>query len=186
MGPDEKMKSSFTREKSAHTTKLPINVADLRQRLGERRSEPIHALLPTHVVVQSRTTQEPVIGEVVIESIERGVAVTGVVEFTWEADCRRCLEIVQRKQQVEIDEIFQIDAPDDSDLIDFDGQQIDLLPVIRDAVVLSLPLAPLCDDGCAGPDPSRYPAATEQGWDSAPAVPDPRWAALDQLKPSES
>ncbi len=163
-------------------TKLPVYVGDLRQRLGEQRTEPVDVVLPTAVVVQSRTTSDPVVGEVLIESIERGVSVTGVVTFVWEADCRRCLEIVQRTQEVEIDEIFQVDAPGDSELIDFDGQQIDLLPVVRDAVVLSLPLAPLCGPGCEGPDPSRYPAEIEGQRVLVEKGPDPRWAALDGLQ----
>jgi uncharacterized protein len=60
-----------------------------------------------------------------------------------------------------------------------DGDLIDFEPVVRDAVVLSLPLSPLCRDDCpglcsvcgerlagAGPD-HRHDDAV-----------DPRWAAL--------
>lgn len=88
---------------------------------------------------------------------------------------------------VEIDEIFQIDAPEDSDLLDFDGDQIDLLPLVREAVLFSLPLAPLCREECAGPDPDRYPAQSfddfleAQAGQRAAAGGDPRWAALDDL-----
>lgn len=165
--------------------KIPVFVGDLRRRLGEQRTERVDVVLPTAVVVQSRTTSAPVTGEVVIESIERGVSVTGHVAFEWEADCRRCLGMVQRLQEVEIDEIFQTGAPDDSELIDFDGQQIDLLPIVRDAVVLSLPLAPLCASGCVGPDPSRYPAEVEGQRVPAEKGLDPRWAGLSDLNLGE-
>jgi len=170
-------------------TRLLVNVADLRRRLGQRRNETVYLRLARQTVVGSRTTDHQVVGEVVVESIERGVSVFGRVRFQWEGDCRRCLEVTGGALDVEIAEIFQVGAPEDSDLIDLDGDQIDLVPVVRDAVVLSLPLAPLCRDDCAGPDPDRYPARTEAELEAeasaAEPEPDPRWAALDQLRRSD-
>ena len=171
---------------TATPAKILVNVADLRRRLGQRRDEEVHVRLPRQKVVGSSTTDDPVIGQVTVESIERGVSVTGSVSFGWEGDCRRCLELTGGEAEVNIDVIFQIDAAEDSELIRFDGDQIDLVPIVRDAVMLSLPLVPLCGDDCAGPDPDRYPAMTvEQSEqlkaDEAAAEPDPRWAALDQL-----
>jgi uncharacterized protein len=49
--------------------------------------------------------------------------------------------------------------------------------MIRDAVVLNLPQAPLCRPECLGPDPERFPAIVEvQG----PV--DRRWEALSELR----
>ena len=169
--------------------RLTINVADLRRRLGQRRTEPVDIRLARQTVVGSRTTDRAVVGEVVVESIERGVSVCGQVRFAWEGDCRRCLEVTEGEFEIEIVEIFQVDAPEDSELLDLQGDQIDLVPIVRDAVVLSLPLAPLCRDDCAGPDPDRYPARTEVDLENEAAaerIPDPRWAALDELKLDES
>ena len=171
--------------------KLLINVADLRRRLGQRRVEDVEIQLGPQSVVGSRTTDEPVRGQITVESIERGVSAYGQVRFLWEGDCRRCLEVTGAHIDVDIHEIFQVDAPEDSELIDFDGIQIDLVPVVRDAVVLSLPLAPLCRDDCAGPDPDRYPAVTEdererERAEEAANTPDPRWAALEGLDLADS
>lgn len=171
--------------------RLVVNVADLRRRLGQRRNEPIEVRLARQTVVAASTTEAPVTGEVVVESIERGVSVVGGVRFGWEGECRRCLEITGGELDVDIDEIFQIEAPEDSELLPLVGEQVDLVPLVREAVVLSLPLAPLCRDDCSGPDPDRYPALTEEGLaeaeaeaDAAAGGPprDPRWAALDQLQ----
>lgn len=166
--------------------RIPINVADLRRRLGQRRVETVELILAQRVVVGSRTVRHPVVGSLTIESIERGVSATGSVTFRWEGDCRRCLEVVEGELEVDIDEIFQIGAPEGSDLIDLDGEQIDLVPIIRDAVALSLPLAPLCGDDCAGPDPDRYPAVPAEVHEAAERPPDPRWAALDRLDLDDS
>ncbi|MGI9595322.1 MAG: YceD family protein [Acidimicrobiales bacterium] len=167
--------------------RIVVNVADLRRRLGQRRVEPIEVRLAQQRVVGSRTTSESVRGEVIVESIERGVSTLGRVSFTWEGDCRRCLELTGGRLEIDIAEIFQIDAPDDSELIKLEGDQIDLVPVVRDAVLLSLPLVPLCRDDCAGPDPDRYPAMTVAEIEQLKAAetadtPDPRWAALEQLR----
>ncbi len=173
------------------TRHLTIGVIDLRRRLGERMTVDIDVVLPPLAVVASHSLDhEAVTGSVVLDSIERGVSVLGSVTFDWEGDCRRCLEPVVGRSTVPIDELFQVDAPDDSDLIDFDGEQIDLLPLVRDAVLIGLPLAPLCRPDCAGPDPERYPTLTADEWErdaanraEPEAVPvDPRWAALTELE----
>lgn len=175
--------------------RLLVNVADLRRRLGQRRTEPIEVRLARQTVVAASTTDAPVTGEVTVESIERGVSVRGGVRFGWAGECRRCLEVTGGELDVDIDEIFQVDAPEDSELLPLVGDQIDLVPLVREAVVLSLPLAPLCREDCPGPDPDRYPAMTEEGLADAEATDraedggaadgpprDPRWAVLDQLQ----
>ena len=60
-----------------------------------------------------------------------------------------------------------------------DGEHIDLEPVVRDAVLLALPLAPLCADDCAGPAPDAVPYRAAGGRAHLPL--DPRWAALRDL-----
>lgn len=166
--------------------KLPVSVSELRRRLGQRQTEPIHVVLAPLNVVSTHTTSQPVEGEVVIESIERGVSVTGSVRFAWGGECRRCLETTGSTMEVEIDEIFQVDAPEDSEILDFDGDQIDLLPLVKEAVVFNLPLAPLCREDCPGPDPDRYPAQLYDDFVETQAKEravegDPRWGALDDL-----
>lgn len=173
-------------DRPAGTRRIIIGVGDLRRRLGERSTVPIDVLLPSVEVIASVSNSErPVVGEVVIESIERGVSVLGAVDFEWSADCRRCLEPVVGDAHVSIDEIYQIDAPPDSDVLDLEGDQIDLLPLVRDAVLVGLPLAPLCREECVGPDPERFPAKTIDEVEAAAALAepeaDPRWSALDQL-----
>lgn len=179
------------RQERTRPARLLVNVADLRRRLGQRRLEPIEVHLARETVVSSSTLDVPVTGEVTIESIELGVSVLGGVRFGWEGECRRCLEITGGELHVEIDEIFQVGADDDSELLPLEGDQIDLVPIVREAVVLSLPLAPLCRDDCPGPDPDRYPALTEDELEELEAEeaepgPDPRWAALDQLKVTDN
>ena len=79
---------------------------------------------------------------------------------------------------VELREVFS-DSPVDDDLLSIDGDVIDLEPVVRDAAVLALPVAPLCGEDCLGPDPDHFPVGTGDGAERAV---DPRWSALDELR----
>ena len=168
------------------TVKHEINVSDLRRRLGERRVVPIDILLPSLEVIASRSRPDPLIGEIVVESIERGVTVTGFIELSWDGECRRCLDLVSGTHRVEIMDIYQVGAPDEVDeIVELIDDMIDLVPMVRDAALLGLPLAPLCRADCVGPDPDRYPTVTEEELAVAAATaekpPDPRWSALGDL-----
>lgn len=186
---DEELPNKKTTDMQV-TRKHPINVAELRRSLGQRRVVEIDHLFESFEVISSRTKKEPVTGSVIIESIERGVSVYGSITFAWEGDCRRCLELVQGQDEIDIDEIFQAPAPEDSDIIDLVDNTVDLVPLVLDAVALGVPLAPLCGPDCAGPDPERYPTKSSEQVEEeraeekrrmAEQKEDPRWGALDQI-----
>ena len=58
---------------------------------------------------------------------------------------------------------------------------LDLAPLVRDALVLELPMAPLCRDDCAGLCP-QCGANRNEGQCGCVAPRDPRWANLDVLR----
>ena len=79
-------------------------------------------------------------------------------------------------------EWFDEDTEQDDEERFLDGDLLDLEPVLRDAVVLALPMSPLCREECPGlcvecgvPLDDAGPG---HGHDDSP---DPRWAALEQL-----
>ena len=171
-----------------------VPIAELRRRLGQRRSVTVDHDPGPLAVGTSHTIGDPVTGELVIESIQGGVSVSGELRTTWESECRRCLSEVRGETTIDGHEIYQVHAPPDSDIYElFSEDQVDLAPMIRESVMLALPLGPLCDVSCQGPDPERFPA-TAAGDDPAvgddaavgegPAAPpaDPRWAALGQVE----
>lgn len=90
-----------------------------------------------------------------LESVVEGVLVTGSASAPVEGECVRCLEQLDQTLTVEFQELFLYDgadrAPDDEDeLFELNGDLLDLEPVIRNAVVLALPLQPVCDESCPG------------------------------------
>lgn len=85
--------------------------------------------------------------------------VAGTVEGAAKTACARCLEDVPFDIVGEIEGYFLIggedaEAPEDMDDDEFDvlpdNNEIDMLPLIQAAVLLELPLIPLCDDDCRG------------------------------------
>jgi len=70
----------------------------------------------------------------------------------------------------------------DADVFLLGRDLADLEPVVRDAVLLALPLSPLCADDCVGPDPEWLPSAGSPSGTGDGPVGDPRWAALDVLR----
>jgi uncharacterized protein len=77
--------------------------------------------------------------------------------------------------------VFEV-RPVDGETYPIEGDEVDLEPVVRDAALLHLPLAPLCRPDCEGPAPDVFPTRVEgDATDDEPAR-DPRWAALDELR----
>jgi uncharacterized protein len=98
------------------------------------------------------------------------------------ADCGRCLEPVSDRLDVDIQELFAYepaDADDEQPLLT--GDFIDIEPLVRDAVVLGLPLNPVCDDDCAGLCATCGARLDDVEPDHAHDDLDPRWDALSQL-----
>jgi len=122
----------------------------------------------------------------------RDVVAHGTVDLDWTGECRRCLGEVRGHLCLEVREVFRPsdeigDGDDDAGdtyPLEADGgeETVDLEAVARDAVLLSLPLSPLCDEGCAGPDPDRFPALPVHDAETGEPARDPRWAALDVLR----
>jgi uncharacterized protein len=87
-----------------------------------------------------------------LEAVIEGVLVTGDVIAQIEGECSRCLAPLSFEMDVNFQELFE--HPDDDnkneDALLIEDDLLDLEPVVRDAVVLALPLAPLCSEDCLG------------------------------------
>ena len=120
-----------------------------------------------------------------LESIPGGIMVTGSVNARWRGQCRRCAKSVGGDLSVAVRERYLESAgPEDDEAYPLKGDLLDLGPAIRDAVVLELPLAPLCDEACRGLC-EQCGADLNDGDCSCEAPTDPRWATLDVLRSQE-
>ncbi len=96
--------------------------------------------------------------EVQLEGVSEGVLVTATVTGSLAGECARCLEPFASSIEVRFQELFVLGADDrrtddadadDSYRLDASGL-LDIEAALRDAVVLELPLSPLCEEGCQG------------------------------------
>ncbi|MEZ5245140.1 MAG: DUF177 domain-containing protein [Acidimicrobiales bacterium] len=164
-------------------SQLFVDTLEIRRRTGARREFRAVTEL-SDVAAGEFSVRDGRLGiDLVIEAVTEGVSAQGVVTGSWIGPCRRCLEPVSETFEAEVREIFERE-PTEGETWPIEDDRIDLGPVVREAAILALPLAPLCRPDCAGPDPERFPATVAPDVDlSADDAPpgDPRWAALDQL-----
>ena len=120
-----------------------------------------------------------------LESIPKGVVVSGEVTSPWVGECRRCAIEITGTVAVRVRERYlEGVGPEDEEAYGFEGDLIDLGPMVRDAVVLELPLAPLCREDCKGLC-VECGADRNEGECGCEAPIDPRWASLEALRRPE-
>lgn len=126
-----------------------------------------------------------------LESVIEGVLVSGTARVSTVGECSRCLDPVVSELVVDLQELYTHpqdddrgrgprDEDDEDELPELVGDLLDLEPTLRDAVVLALPLAPLCRDDCPGLCPDCGARLADDPAHTHDVV-DPRWAALAEL-----
>ena len=159
-----------------------VHLGALARTPGTRRAERCEGLIAGLRVSGSAVPDDAtVVADVVLEAVPGGAIVRGSVEAPWAGECRRCLGEAAGRLRSEVWEVFE-EQPDPEQTYPLHGDQLDLEPMARDAVLLELPLVPLCREGCRGLCPTCGADLNLGDCDCEPAVSDPRWAALDALR----
>jgi uncharacterized protein len=168
-----------------------VPTGELFKHRGARQRFTRSARLPGVELSSSRVTDDEVAVDVTLEAQGPTVTATGTVTGRWTGECRRCLDATGGELEATLSEVFEPD-PVEGETYPLGRDHLDLEPAVRDALALALPLAPLCDEACAGPDPADHPVtvepdetetrADEDEGEGVGEPADPRWAALDQLR----
>ncbi|MFI6349821.1 YceD family protein [Streptomyces sp. NPDC050560] len=136
----------------------------------------------------------PVVLDLRLESVMEGVLVTGTAHATAEGECVRCLEPMEFAVDADFQEMFSyhdaddrgreivdaVDDAEDEDRLFVEDGLIALEPVLRDAVLLALPMQPVCREDCPGLC-SECGARLADDPDHHHDAVDIRWAALKGL-----
>lgn len=100
--------------------------------------------------------------------------------------CARCAG----EARVELDVPFRLVAKeqeddeavvDDEDLVYYEGKVLDLADALRQLVLVSVPMAPLCREACRGLCPVCGADLNVETCECDLRTPDPRWRAIDEL-----
>ncbi len=163
-------------------------VVDTRE-LGRRPglSRPLSRTVPAPAELGTEVIGVPEGSELrldlLLESVVEGVLVSGTISGRATGECVRCLDPVERPVDVRVQELYAYPgtaSAEDEELLELHGDLLDLEPLIRDAVVPSLPFQPVCTEDCPGlcsQCGARLVDDPLHGHDDS----DPRWAALRQL-----
>jgi uncharacterized protein len=122
--------------------------------------------------------------DLVLTSVSEGVYISGNVRGRVTGECGRCLNEISQSFDVSLAELFAYadstteETTDEDEVGRMQGDLLDLEPVVRDAVVLTLPTNPLCRPDCPGLCPECGVHFDELPADHSHEDVDPRWAAL--------
>jgi uncharacterized protein len=121
------------------------------------------------------------------EAVSEGVLVTGSGVAPLAGECARCLDPLTTTIEDSFQELYRYlpdPGEDENDAEErfLDGEFLDLEPAFRDAVVLALPLSPLCSDDCQGLCVECGARLADVGPDHGHGDKmDPRWGILAKL-----
>jgi uncharacterized protein len=129
-----------------------IDVRDLVGHPGASREETVRGAIDDLGSELARIDgDEPVQGRLLLESVVEGILVSGTLHGRWHLRCARCLTTFDGTFAVVVDERFVPDPEDDDDAYPFDPVRgIEPDQMIRDAVGVEMPFAPLCRPDCQG------------------------------------
>ena len=157
-----------------------VEIGELRRSPGMRRHVHLEGSLSDLAVSGSAVPEGAAIAvDGLLESVHDGILLTGTVRAPWSGPCRRCLKEARGEVVVAVRELC-VEHGDEETTYHLQGDQLDLGPIVHDACILELPLAPLCGEGCLGICPECGADRNVEPCSCAPA-PDPRWGGLSVL-----
>ena len=104
-------------------------------------------------------------------------------EFTYSKPCDRCLAIAEKSVKYDFRHTLALSAEneDTDDIIIAAGYTLDLFSLVRDDILLELPVKHLCSDDCLGLCPICGQRLNEGSCGCVKKAIDPRMAVLDEL-----
>jgi uncharacterized protein len=164
---------------------LVVDTRDLGRRAGEMRELQRQLAAPPEWSLELVRVPEGATLELDIrlESVVDGVLVSTVVRAPLSAECGRCLDPFSTEVELTATDLFVYEPEaDDEEVRRLEGDLLDLGPLLRDAVVLALPLNPVCSPDCAGLCPTCGARLNDVEPGHGHEEIDPRWAALGSLR----
>lgn len=179
---------------------MRLDITGIKEQVGERLAADVAlTLAPAAGGGDELAFPEPCTGRVTALNTGTGIAVTADLAGEAELTCARCLvryrypftvHFAEEYRQVEgvaTDAIDQeIEEPDGHTYVLYHGNEIDLSEVVRQNVLLALPMKPLCTEACRGLCPVCGQNRNEADCGCAGDRTDPRLEALAEWKKRNS
>lgn len=170
-----------------------LNTHDLPRRAGEMKEYELDIQLDSPIGLDVIAVPVGILElDLRLESVSEGVLATGEFEVIAKGECIRCLDPIEIELNRNFQELYAYSPNSDNpeeleeDQLLMDGEILNLELPIRDAIVLALPINPVCDDGCQGLCPECGVKWAQLPDDHAHEVVDARWAQLQGLFTDDS
>jgi uncharacterized protein len=161
-----------------------VNVADLVHKPGARRRERLRGSLAG---LKVGAAEVPADGDVEVETrlewVTDGLLASGAISAPWRAECQRCLGPAEGRIDLEFRELFER-APREGESYRLGQDTIDMEPLVREQVLLELPLVPRCAADCPGLCPTCGADLNLGPCGCSSVEVDTRWAALEGFRPT--
>lgn len=164
---------------------MKIQIAGLKEQLGAS-SAFTFAVTPLQLDLADAAPW--IQGEVevsgTVTNTGRGLQVTGAISIPAAFTCTACLEDVTLKIESNFQETFQEGCkPEEAeaDWLFYQGDDIDIAEMIREYIILSEPLKPVCRDDCQGLCPRCGVNLNHGSCSCERKAMDPRLAELQKL-----
>jgi uncharacterized protein len=164
---------------------LVIDTRELGRRPGSMRrvSRTVPAPAELGTAVAGVPAGSDIALDLRLESVMEGVLVSGTAGATMSGECGRCLDPVSDELVVDVQELFCYPGyGDDEEEPRMVEDLLDLEPTLRDALVLDIPLTPLCSEDCLGLCAGCGARLDDVEPDHTHEQADPRWGALAELR----
>jgi uncharacterized protein len=183
-----------------------FNCHDLPRRAGEMREYELTITdhesmgLPFFAI----PTGEGIEVDLRLSAVSEGVLASAQVRALAVGECTRCLDPIERELDEEFNELYiyesdprvksnrrhskeekeerEVVVEDEDEVLTMQGDYINLEGPIRDALILNLPVNPLCSEECLGLCPDCGVKWVELPQEHSHEQVDIRWAGLEKLK----
>jgi len=126
-----------------------LTVSDLLGKDASPRQEVVEASVDWGTELMHLVPEPPLVADLMLHHVSGGLAVTGRVTFTTEEACTRCLRTTTTERSTSVAALFDRGG-DDEESYPLEGHDIDVEQMLRDEVLLSLPIAHTCGEDCEG------------------------------------
>ncbi len=126
-----------------------FHVGDLRSGRAEPRDIVGEVSVEWHVELSRVLPEPPLRFDFELAPIGGGISVMGPVHASVSHRCHRCLDEWTEEIVHEVAQLLTTDGEEEDDYR-LTGDVFDFEPLVRDELMLSLPIAPLCGPSCEG------------------------------------
>ncbi len=122
-------------------------------------------------------------GSAILGRTPQGIIANVHVSAQTPTECARCLEPITQGIATQFTELYAFDerSTTDSQLLLPKNHQIDFAPIIREYLILDMPITPLCKSDCLGLCPECGANRNEEDCGHVQESFDPRFEALKDL-----